>query len=162
MTNGKCQANGNFEISLQKDTSIHNQDSLKSEMLNEFEKRNTAFMNNDLQTIFFYSHTDELRLQNFEEFKNASEKYIQSTERSKLSIKNFEIQNVGKIEFCNLEYQCIINIKTTMIMDKDEFSFIRKIIAISKNGSEWIFINGGENDINTIKKTYPVVCIDNE
>lgn len=134
-------------------------DSIESKMLNHLVLRNNAFKNNDIKNIYRYTHPSELNKQFFEEFEKESQEYINTTKRDKLSVKNFKVLKVGKITQCNSEYQCLVNLRTTMIMDKDEFSFDRKIIAISKDGNEWKFVNGGENNFNTIKKLYPFICL---
>ena len=130
--------------------------SIEASLLHHLELRNEAFKNNDLKTIYNYSHPFDLKGQTFDDFKKESEAYIQATKEDKLS---FEILDVGKINYCNSEYQCMINLRTIVTTNNIDHSFDRKIIAISESNDNWKFINGGENDLETIKKLYSFVCL---
>lgn len=133
--------------------------SIEEKLLNHLTLRNEAFKNQDAKTIYNYSHPIDLKGQTLEEFEKESQAYFQATNQDKLS---FKILNIGKINHCNSEYQCLINLRTIVTTDNDEFSFDRKIIAVSKNENDWKFINVGENDLETIKKLYPFICLTSE
>ncbi len=137
-------------------------DSIKTNLNNELNKRNLALKNNDLKKIYYYSHSSETDKQTFDEFKKESEEYLEEAQDDSLTIQSFEILKIGKIINCNSEFQSIIQLRTNMLMGKEGFSFDKKLIAFSKDGKKWVFINVGENDIKTIKKLYPFVFINDE
>ncbi len=127
-------------------------------MINALADRNDALKNYDFKTLYIYIHPSERGDVDIEEFERESKKTVDELYQG-VTFTNHEILNTGKIQKCNSQYQCIIFMKTHMNIDNKESFFTSKIIALSDNGSQWTFINAGDNDLQTIKKLYPVVCL---
>ena len=75
-----------------------------------------------------------------------------------IEIKKFKLINLNKVVSYGKELQCLIEQGTFMSMPPRDFSFKSKLIAISENGSNWLFMNIGENSAENVIKLAPNVC----
>lgn len=130
-------------------------DILNLKMLQDFHSRNNALKSNDYKALYFYTHLSDLNNLSRKEFVKDCKK----SEGLFGTINEFEILEKGEIIYCDSNYQCMIKLKATQTYKGEVFSFTRKILAISVDGKKWKFINAGLNDLDQIKKLYPIICL---
>jgi len=142
-------------------TMLWAQDSLtkqyKSIIISELKLCNEALRTGDIKGVYEYIYFPGDTKISFEEFK-ASETTLKAMKNDKIEIKKFKLIKLNKVVSCGKELQCLIEQETFMSMPSRHFSFKSKLIAISENGRNWLFMNIGENSSEKVIKFAPNVC----
>lgn len=126
-------------------------------ILSELNNSNEALRTGDIKGIYDHIYFPREKKVSFEEFKE-SETTLKAMKNDSIKIEKFKLIKLNKVVRCQKELQCLIEQETFMSIPGKDFSFKSKLIAFSKNGTNWLFMNIGEKSPEDAIKLAPNVC----
>lgn len=146
-----------FFSDLSKAQIINNQiilDNLKNEM----NIHNKAIVEIDSKSLYETSFEKYTGSDEEEKFKKGNSLLKTILSNTNMKIVKIVVKEIGPIVFCESEYQCLIKRETVVSRDNNEYSASGIFICLSKDGTDWYFLNLMDKDFETVKSFYPKLC----